>query len=80
MSWRSGLRALALGGKLALLSRRAQRDLWEIVTKSAGELLDWWFESDPVKAVFGFDAQVGHFASPYSPGSPTCCCTTPSAK
>ena len=69
MSWRSGFRALALGGKLALLSRRAQRDLWEIVTKSAGELLDWWFESDPVKAAFGFDAQVGHFASPYSPGS-----------
>jgi len=69
MSWRSGLRALALGGKLALLSRRAQRDLWEIVTKSAGELLDWWFESDPIKAAFGFDAQVGHFASPYSPGS-----------
>ena len=69
MSWRSGLRALALGGKLALLSRRSQRDLWEIVTKSAGELLDWWFESDPIKAVFGFDSQVGHFASPYSPGS-----------
>src|SRR5262249_7257755 len=44
-------------------------DLWEIVTRSAGELLDWWFESDPVKAAFGFDAQVGHFASPYSPGS-----------
>ena len=69
MNWRSGLRALALGGKLALLSRRAQRDLWEIVTKSAGELLDWWFEADPIKAAFGFDAQVGHFASPWSPGS-----------
>ncbi|HET7765380.1 MAG TPA: NAD(P)/FAD-dependent oxidoreductase [Burkholderiales bacterium] len=69
IGWRSGLRALALGGRLALLSRRAQRDLWEIVTRSAGELLDWWFESDPVKAAFGFDAQVGHFASPYSPGS-----------
>lgn len=69
MSWRSALRALALGGKLAFLSRRAQRDLWEIVTRSAGELLDWWFESDPIKAAFGFDAQVGHFASPYSPGS-----------
>ena len=67
--WRNGLRALALGGKLALLPRRAQRDLWEIVTRSAGELLDWWFESDPIKAAFGFDAQVGHFASPYSPGS-----------
>jgi len=67
--WRNALRALALGGKFAFLSRRAQRDLWEIVTRSAGELLDWWFESDPIKAAFGFDAQVGHFASPWSPGS-----------
>ncbi len=67
--WRDGLRALTLSGRLAFLPRSAQRDLWEIVTKSAGELLDGWFESDPIKAVFGFDSQVGHFASPYSPGS-----------
>jgi phytoene dehydrogenase-like protein len=67
--WRNALRALGLGGRFACLSRAAQRDLWDLVTKSAGELLDWWFESDPVKAAFGFDAQVGHFASPYSPGS-----------
>ena len=67
--WRNGLRALAFGGRLACLARPAQRDLWEIVTRSAGDLLDYWFESDPIKAVFGFDAQVGHFASPYSPGS-----------
>jgi len=67
--WRDGLRALSLGGRLACLARPAQRDLWEIVTRSAGDLLDYWFESDPIKAVFGFDAQVGHFASPYSPGS-----------
>ncbi len=67
--WRDWLRALSLGGRLARLSRPHQRDLWELATRSAGELLDWWFESDPVKAVFGFDAQVGHFASPYSPGS-----------
>src|SRR5438552_12812116 len=50
-------------------ARRSLRDLWESVTQSAGDLLDWWFESDPIKAVFGFDSQVGHFASPYSPGS-----------
>jgi len=67
--WRDWLQALALGGKFACLARSAQRDLWELVTRSAGDLLDWWFESDPVKAVFGFDSQVGHFASPYSPGS-----------
>jgi phytoene dehydrogenase-like protein len=67
--WRDWLHALGLGGKLARLARSAQRDLWELVTRSAGDLLDYWFQSDPLKAVFGFDAQVGHFASPYSPGS-----------
>jgi len=67
--WRDWLRALALGGRLARLARAEQRDLWELVTRSAGDLLDYWFDSDPIKAVFGFDAQVGHFASPYSPGS-----------
>jgi phytoene dehydrogenase-like protein len=51
------------------MSRAEQRDLWELITRSAGEMLDWWFESDSLKAAFGFDAQVGHFASPYSPGS-----------
>ncbi len=67
--WRDWLRALGLGRRLARLQRPRQRDLWELVTRSAGELLDTRFESDPIKAVFGFDAQVGHFASPYSPGS-----------
>ncbi|TMG88532.1 MAG: NAD(P)/FAD-dependent oxidoreductase [Betaproteobacteria bacterium] len=67
--WRDWLRALSLGRRLARLARSEQRNLWELVTRSAGELLDYWFESDPIKAVFGFDAQVGHFASPYSPGS-----------
>ncbi|MGB5081037.1 MAG: NAD(P)/FAD-dependent oxidoreductase [Burkholderiales bacterium] len=67
--WRDWLRALKAGGRLARLDRAAQRDLWELATRSAGEVLDYWFESDPVKAVFGFDSQVGHFASPYSAGS-----------
>ncbi|MBV9968358.1 MAG: NAD(P)/FAD-dependent oxidoreductase [Xanthobacteraceae bacterium] len=37
--------------------------------KSAGAILDDWFESDPIKAVLGFDSVVGNLASPYSPGS-----------
>ncbi|HEX4043013.1 MAG TPA: NAD(P)/FAD-dependent oxidoreductase [Xanthobacteraceae bacterium] len=37
--------------------------------QSAGAMLDGWFESDPIKAVLGFDAVVGNLASPYSPGS-----------
>jgi phytoene dehydrogenase-like protein len=67
--WRAWLRGLRLGRALRRLAAPAQRDLWELLTKSAGELLDHWFESDPIKAALGFDAQVGHFASPYAPGS-----------
>src|SRR5258708_21187521 len=36
---------------------------------SAGDYLDNWFESDPIKAVYGFDGIVGNYASPYTPGS-----------
>ncbi len=37
--------------------------------RSAGDMLDHWFESDPIKAVLGFDSVVGNLASPYAPGS-----------
>src|SRR5262249_51996990 len=37
--------------------------------RSAGEMLDERFEHDLVKAVFGFDAIVGNYASPYAAGS-----------
>ena len=67
--WRDWLRAFRLGRSISRTGRSAQRDLWEFATRSAGDLLDYWFESDAIKAVLGFDSQVGHFASPYSPGS-----------
>jgi phytoene dehydrogenase-like protein len=51
------------------LDRAAQRDVLDLFTKSAGEILDRWFESEPIKAAFGFDAVVGNFQSPYAPGS-----------
>ena len=51
---------------LALAERR---DVVDLFTKSAGEILDCRFESAPIKAAFGFDAVVGNFASPYAPGS-----------
>ncbi len=61
--------ALKLGNRFRRRGRTAQRDILDLFTKSAGELLDDWFESDAVKAVFGFDAIVGNYASPYTPGS-----------
>lgn len=51
------------------LPRERRRDLHEFFTRSAGELLDAWFECDPLKGVYGFDAVVGHYQGPYAPGS-----------
>jgi phytoene dehydrogenase-like protein len=68
-NWRDALRAAAAGQRLRRLDMAARRDVLDLFTKSAGALLDAWFESDAIKAAFGFDAIVGNFASPYTPGS-----------
>jgi phytoene dehydrogenase-like protein len=60
---------LKLGNHMRKLSAPVQRDIHELFTRSAGEMLDHWFETDAVKALYGFDAVVGNFASPYTPGS-----------
>jgi phytoene dehydrogenase-like protein len=60
---------LNLGRHFRKLAPEIQRDIHELFTRSAGDLLDHWFETDAVKALFGFDAVVGSFASPYTPGS-----------
>jgi phytoene dehydrogenase-like protein len=36
---------------------------------SAYDYLSQWFESDIIKAVFGYYASIGTFASPKTPGS-----------
>src|SRR6202023_3244567 len=54
---------------LRSLSLEQQRSLLDLFTRSAGEMLDDAFESDLVKALFGFDAVVGNYASPYAAGS-----------
>lgn len=63
------LRALPLGRLLAGLEVTARRDLLALFGQSAGDMLDFWFESDPIKAVLGFDGIVGTYASPYTPGT-----------
>jgi phytoene dehydrogenase-like protein len=68
-----GIGAMAAGFDLGRLLWRmpveTQRDLMALMGESAGDLLDRWFESDPVKAVFGWDSIVGNYAGPYAPGS-----------
>lgn len=63
------LKTAGLGSKLGGLSMTAKRDLLDLFSKSAGDWLDGWFKSAPIKALFGFDSIVGNYASPYTPGS-----------
>lgn len=66
---REALNALGTANILNRLSLEQQRSLLDLFTRSAGEMLDDAFESDLVKALFGFDAIVGNYASPYAAGS-----------
>ena len=63
------LGSVQVAKQLKRLDLRGRRDLLDLFTKSAGELLDHWFESEPLKAALGWDSVVGNFASPYTPGS-----------
>jgi phytoene dehydrogenase-like protein len=63
------LRTTRLGARLGRLDMSLRRELLKLFAASAGEYLDGWFESDPIKAVYGFDGIVGHYASPYAPGT-----------
>ena len=58
-----------VGGRLRSLGLEGQRDLLQFFVGSAGDVLDQWFESDPIKAILGFDGIVGTYASPYSAGT-----------
>jgi phytoene dehydrogenase-like protein len=60
---------LSMGNSFRKLPATAQHEVHELFTRSAGELLDGWFESDAIKGLLGFDAVVGAFQSPYAPGS-----------
>jgi phytoene dehydrogenase-like protein len=63
------LRAAQIGRGIGKLDMAMRRELLRLLSTSAGEYLDGWFESDPIKAVYGFDGIVGNYASPYMPGS-----------
>src|SRR6266852_2812633 len=66
---REAFNALGTANILRRLSLEQQRSLLDLFTRSAGEMLDDRFESDLVKALYGFDAIVGNYASPYASGS-----------
>lgn len=61
--------AAMLANRLRKIGTEAQADLLDLFGKSAGEILDNWFETDPLKGILGFDAITGNYGSPYTPGS-----------
>ncbi|MPZ37203.1 MAG: FAD-dependent oxidoreductase [Rhizobiales bacterium] len=63
------IKAGALGRELRHLPDADLRTLYGLFTRSAGEHLDSVFENDLVKALYGFDAVVGFYGSPYTPGT-----------
>ena len=63
------LRAGRLGRRVKTLDATLRTDLLDLFTVSAADYLDRFFESEPIKALFGFDGVVGNYASPYTPGS-----------
>ena len=63
------LKSASVAKRLGGLDLTGRRDVLDLFAKSAGDWLDGWFESDPIKALFGFDSVVGNYASPYTPGS-----------
>lgn len=51
------------------LTLAQRRDVLDLFTLSAAELLERWFESDVLKAEFAFDAVVGNYARPDTPNT-----------
>jgi len=63
------LKTAKLGTRVSRLDLPMRRELLGLFVRSAGDYLDGWFDSAPIKAVFGFDGIVGNYASPYAAGS-----------
>ncbi len=71
--WRAALSQLLqagrIGKRIGKLDLGMRQHLLKLFASSAGDYLDTWFESDPIKALYGFDGVVGTYTSPYSAGS-----------
>ncbi|MEX0990984.1 MAG: NAD(P)/FAD-dependent oxidoreductase [Actinomycetota bacterium] len=63
---------LALGGLLKdfqALPRKLQSTFVQLMTMSAVDFLDQWFETDPLKATMSASGIIGTFQGPRSPGT-----------
>jgi len=62
-------RAAAFGNSVRKLDLEQQRLFLDLFTMSAADFLSRWFETEPIKALLGFDSIVGTYASPFDPGT-----------
>ena len=67
--WRNVTRLLRTGNTLRKLGRAQRADLAELMTKSLGDYLDSWFESDALKGILGLECVIGNFVDPYEAGT-----------
>jgi phytoene dehydrogenase-like protein len=63
------VKALGLGGRFVGRDLERQRNLVDLFTRSASEILGRWFENDIVKGAYGFDGIVGAFLPPSAAGT-----------
>jgi phytoene dehydrogenase-like protein len=69
LSWRDLRGLLKLGQYGASLSEREIYRIAKLVTQSSADLLDEWFEFDPLKGTKSASGIIGTFLGPRSPGT-----------
>jgi phytoene dehydrogenase-like protein len=58
-----------LAKRFSELPRRLQQTFVQLMTMSAADFLDQWFETDPLKATMSASGIIGTFQGPRSPGT-----------
>jgi phytoene dehydrogenase-like protein len=69
-----------IANRIRALGLDLQRDLLDLFAASAGDFLDGWFESAPIKAAFGFDMSLAIMRAPTRRARPMFSCTIASAR
>jgi phytoene dehydrogenase-like protein len=69
MSWRDMRGLLKLGAYARSLSEKELYRIAKLVTQSSADLLNEWFEFDPLKGTKSASGIIGTFLGPHSPGT-----------
>jgi hypothetical protein len=74
--WIQRLEELAFWAAFSKLSDDDKYNQVQLMTMSAVDFLDQWFETDVLKATMSASGIIGTFLGVRSPGTRTCCCIT----